>query len=461
MRKRILISVAAVFGVILLAYLGTAVFFMGHFLPGTRAGEKDLSMKDPKVLDEMLKKEVEEYELALKVPSGESDREIITGKDISLTISAGEADRYLQKQNAFLWPLYLLGQKKDKIQVETAYDMQALEQKIRELRVVTEGGNGPVSARPEFDGERYQVTSEKYGVLMERLEEKIRAYIEELEPEIDLMEEECLQVPEYLSTSPEVEQACEELNQYCGTSVTYTMDQNIVVDAPLISGWLRCSTSMEVTLDEAAVREWMREFGQKYDTQGKTRTITTPGGKTVEVSGGTYGWIIDEETETQALIDSIRNHETVTKEPACLQRAAAWGGTDWGGTYLEVDLSSQYMWYIKDGAAVLATDVVTGSPTADMATPSGVYSILYTQAGAVLIGAPDPETGEPIYKTKVRYWMPFTQQGHGFHDADWQTAFGGNVYTYSGSHGCVNMPVDRAGELFGMLEAGTPVVVHW
>ena len=57
--------------------------------------------------------------------------------------------------------------------------------------------------------------------------------------------------------------------------------------------------------------------------------------------------------------------------------------------------------------------------------------------------------------------MPFTQQGHGFHDADWQDAFGGNVYTYYGSHGCVNMPVDKAGELYAVLEAGTPVVVHY
>ena len=78
------------------------------------------------------------------------------------------------------------------------------------------------------------------------------------------------------------------------------------------------------------------------------------------------------------------------------------------------------------------------------ATPAGVYSILYTEPDSKLIGEKDPETGKPVYETYVRYWMPFTYQGHGFHDADWQTAFGGSRYQSYGSHGCVNMPVDQA-----------------
>ena len=107
------------------------------------------------------------------------------------------------------------------------------------------------------------------------------------------------------------------------------------------------------------------------------------------------------------------------------------------------------MWYIVNGAIALETVVVTGLPDAKHATPAGVYSILYT------------ETGKPIYESYVRYWMPFTYQGHGFHDADWQTAFGGSRYQSYGSHGCVNMPVDQAGALFNMLSAGTPVVLHY
>ena len=51
--------------------------------------------------------------------------------------------------------------------------------------------------------------------------------------------------------------------------------------------------------------------------------------------------------------------------------------------------------------------------------------MLYKESPSILVGENDPETGEPIYKQEVRYWMQFTWSGVGFHDADWQPAFGG------------------------------------
>ena len=65
-----------------------------------------------------------------------------------------------------------------------------------------------------------------------------------------------------------------------------------------------------------------------------------------------------------------------------------------------------------------------------------------------------------LYETPVAFWMPFTWQGHGFHDATWQSSFGGSRYQTHGSHGCVNMPYSKAEQLFGMISAGTPVIVH-
>ena len=35
---------------------------------------------------------------------------------------------------------------------------------------------------------------------------------------------------------------------------------------------------------------------------------------------------------------------------------------------------------------------------------------------------------EKIYETEVQYWMPFVGNYIGFHDADWQSAFGGTLY---------------------------------
>ena len=43
--------------------------------------------------------------------------------------------------------------------------------------------------------------------------------------------------------------------------------------------------------------------------------------------------------------------------------------------------------------------------------------------------------------------MPFNG-GIGFHDASWRSKFGGTIYQYSGSHGCINLPVDKAKLLY-------------
>ena len=63
----------------------------------------------------------------------------------------------------------------------------------------------------------------------------------------------------------------------------------------------------------------------------------------------------------------------------------------------------------------------------------------------------------------VRFWMRVTWSGIGFHDADWQSAFGGtlNQISGTGSHGCINMPVDQAQLLFSKVEVGTPVIIHY
>src|SRR5699024_1647896 len=70
-------------------------------------------------------------------------------------------------------------------------------------------------------------------------------------------------------------------------------------------------------------------------------------------------------------------------------------------------------------------------------------------------------TGKPIYETPVDYWMRVTWTGVGFHDASWQSSFGGSRYMTNGSHGCINMRPDQAAALYSMLSVGTPVVMHY
>ena len=461
MSKKPWIIAGSIVGALLVIYLGAAVFFMSHFLVNTTVNGKDFSGKTAADVEDYLKEQVADYELTILEQNNVSD--VISGTDIFLTYKENsQVEDALDAQNQLLWIVSLFAKSSADVTIEVEYDEAALQERIENLQAVTAEQTDPVSAHPEYDGNSFVVAEEQYGtkVDMETLTAKIEQYITEFNPTLDMMDEECYVMPAYTSDSPEVQAACDEMNSYLKASITYPMDESIVVDKQLISGWITYDAEMNVTFNEDAVREWMREFSSKYDTVGTSRTITTPTGKTAEVSGGTYGWIVDEAAETENLINSIKNGEVAEREPAYKQTAASHGAQDWGNTYIEVDIAAQHMWYIVDGSIAMESDVVTGLPADGRDTPTGVYSILYTERDSTLKGEVDPATGKPSYETPVAFWMPFTWQGHGFHDATWQSSFGGSRYQTNGSHGCVNMPYDKAEQLFGMISAGTPVIVH-
>ncbi|MBO7676568.1 MAG: L,D-transpeptidase, partial [Erysipelotrichaceae bacterium] len=61
----------------------------------------------------------------------------------------------------------------------------------------------------------------------------------------------------------------------------------------------------------------------------------------------------------------------------------------------------------------------------------------------------------------VDYWVGFDQTGciYGLHDAQWRDEFGGDIWTYDPSRGCVNMPLDKIGLLFERLKLGDEISV--
>ena len=453
-------TAAAIAAVLLLTYLGVSIYFRSHYLFHTTINGQDFSRQTVDDARAFFAGEANAYTLTITESGGRT--EDITGNEIHMAWNDNQAlDDILNEQNAFAWPFEYFKEKSEEVVFEISYDKTALEKKVSTLNAVTAEPIQPKSAYPEFDGNAYVIKPEVYGTDLdsEKLKKQVHQSVAQLEEEIDLQEEGFYKAPEYTTESKELKELCQTLNQYCKASITYEMDVPVVVDKTLISTWLSYDTNFHVTLDEAAIRNWMVEFGRRYDTVGTTRPLTTPAGKATEVSGGTYGWIINEEVEFPALVNSIRNGEVLTKAPACDQTAASHAPQDWGGTFLEVDLTAQHMWYLENGAVVFESDVVTGKNST--ITPPGVYDILEKLSPTVLVGNIDPETKEPEYRTPVDFWMRVTWSGIGFHDATWQPAFGGDVYLWNGSHGCINMPYYNAQELYSFLQIGTPVVVHY
>ena len=114
-----------------------------------------------------------------------------------------------------------------------------------------------------------------------------------------------------------------------------------------------------------------------------------------------------------------------------------------------INIEEQKLRYYVKGKVVFETDIVSGQ---NGRTPKGTYSILNKARNVTLVGED--------YETVVRYWMPFIGRNYGIHDASWRSRFGGTIYKYNGSHGCVNVSSKAAAQLYDMVEVGTPVIIE-
>ena len=461
-RKVLGIIGGSVLGVVLAVYLGFAIFFSSHFYFHTTINGVDYSLQTVAKVEDTMTKEVGDYKLTLKESDGDVD--VIDGKEIDLSYKKGEElNTLLKNQNVFLWPRSLWESFDIQAPVGVNYDETKLDNLLNALDCMQEENQvAPASAVPEFNGQKFVVKAEEIGSLLDvdAFKAKVAEYIAGFQSTLDMVAEDCYVKAAYFSDSPEVLAACKTMNEYLGASVTYTFGENTeVVDASVISQWLTTDENMNVTYNEEGVSQYVAGLAEKYDTYRKQRTFTSGSGNTVNVEGGDYGWKIDQAAEIAALETNISNKEVVTKEPVYKQTAASHGAADWGDTYVEVDLTNQYMYLFVNGSVVTSSPIVTGKPSEGSATPQGVYSIRYCKRNAVLRG-PKKADGNYEWESPVAFWMPFNG-GIGLHDATWQSAFGGNRYLTHGSHGCVNLPYNIAETVFNNVSAGTPVVCHY
>lgn len=245
-----------------------------------------------------------------------------------------------------------------------------------------------------------------------------------------------------------------------GMSVTYQLpnNQTEVLDGLTIATWVNGSQGLTVSVDAAKVADYVQGLRNKYDTPAGTQTWQSADGTTKSIKTN-YGWHIDQAKETEALIANIQSLQSVTREPVYASRAVQTEMPQWGKTFVEIDISSQHVYFYQNGNCVWDSKCVTGTATdPDRATPTGVFALKYKQRDRVLRGRINPQTGKPSYESPVAYWMPFNGN-IGLHDANWRSSFGGNIYLKSGSHGCINLPPKNAKTLYDLITPGTVIVV--
>ena len=271
--------------------------------------------------------------------------------------------------------------------------------------------------------------------------------------------------PRKTADSKSLQKKCALLNEYADVTVTYIFgDQTETLEFKTILNWLKVKDG-EVSVKEDEVAKYVRKLAEKYETRYMERVFTTSWGGTVTFPPGLneYGYTILEDLESAQLIQDILSGEPVQREPV-YQILGPWGdplflrrsGTDdMAGTYVEVSIGAQHMWYYINGQLFIESDVVTGDPTLNQDTAIGVFPLAFKESPSVLKGG----EGKKKYTTKVQYWMPF-YEGQGLHDAWWKTVFGGTEYMGNGSHGCVNLPSWVAEQVYNNIEPGTAIVIY-
>lgn len=256
------------------------------------------------------------------------------------------------------------------------------------------------------------------------------------------------------------------MNKYLKTSITYELpsNQTEVLNHEKLLTWLVKNEDGTYSYNDEIWNKRMRGFvytlASKANTAGKSRTFNATGLGTRSVSGGNYGYRMNQSEEIAKIKEELSAGKAVKRAPVYSAKEVSTENNGLGGNYIEVDLSRQHLWIYKNGQCVLQSDCVSGKMTRDRYTPAGTYYVYSKERNRVLRGTKDPVTGKYPYESPVSYWMPFNR-GIGFHDANWRNKFGGNFYVNGGSHGCVNLPVGFAGTMYNTITTGMPVVIYY
>ena len=446
------IAAAVLLSVFFIGYIAAAVFFRSHFYDETFIYGIDCSRMTVEEAKAAVVEKVNHYDLTVTEKDGQ---EKITASQIGLIFDdQGSVEKLLSAQNSWIWPVMLLPGSSTTAMVDTEYDLLKTVETIDRLTAMDlKTAQKPVDAYVGETDTGFVVVPEEEGAWLNRkmVQDLVLDALENGISEVSLLE--CYEEPAVRSDDPELNKQAEEMNALLGAEITYDFqDRKVVIDTPAIMQLITEDEEGGYKIDDDLLWSVVDKMAYDFDTLGCHRTFHTSLGGTVELYGGDYGWVIDQNETFWQLHEAIRLKEVETIEPIYTYTAKSRGRNDIGGTYVEISISTQQMWCYVDGYLLVNTPVVTGNPNRGNATPSGgVWSLDNKCRNQELVGEG--------YRAPVDYWMPFNGN-IGIHDLQSRYAFGGDIYLYAGSHGCVNTPLDAVQLIYENISIGTPVIVY-
>jgi len=453
--KKIGIISGCVAGALLVIYFGFSFYFMNHFYFFSTVNGANSSGAGVETVKERLEELASGYSLTISEEDGETEE--ITSEEVSLTLSVedGQIEGLLEEQSGFGWIGALFHHVNYVSESVASVDDEQLIEAVSSLDVVTkEAATVTTDATYAYEDGQFVIVDEVYGTNVDATEfaERVKTAMVCFDTDLDMEADSCYVQPSVTADSKELQELVEELNKRLDMTISYTLGSTTeTIDAETMAGFLSADEELNLSVNTEALSEFVSSMGKKYNTYGQSKTLATTWGTTVTVPGGNYGWKIDSDGEVAQLTEDILAGEDVSRDFVYQYTANSHDGNDYGNSYVEINLTAQYLYLYVNGTLVVESAFVSGNPSKGNATPTGAYQVTYTEKDATLNG--------DNYSTPVSYWMPFNGNV-GMHDATWRSNFGGSIYLTNGSHGCINLPLSVAKTIYENISAGFCVLVY-
>lgn len=445
-KKSILKSILSVlFFVVLTVYISGYIYFKNYYYPNTFIEGIDFSMKkrDSK-LDVLDDKYINKINLANTL----GEKESVTKEQIGYKreYSVKELDDQLH-----LWFLHAFSNSEKTVEVNTSYDKDLLE-KFVDNSVFIKNKKAPKDAEVIIKNKEAIIVDEIDDNLVDKdylKDEIVKAFESNRDKEVVINK---YSKPKLTSKSKEIIAKKDELNKFLNSSINVKAhDKSYTVTVKEVYN------EKKESFDKDKIRAFVNNMARSSDTINKKRKFTTYDKHDILLEKGTYGYKIFRTKTTDRLFNAFTNKDFADIRPSYSK--VGYKGKDIGNTYIEVDLSAQKLYFIKDKELVKESPLVSGQIPGAY-TLTGVNSIKAKVHNRYLIGK--NRITKKKYKSLVKYWMPIDYTGIGLHDASWQRGnFSPTKYLSGyGSNGCINLPEDVAEYLFKNADIGTPVLVY-
>ena len=455
-KKGVIIGIAII-GVLAAVYFGIAFYYSSHLFFNTRVGGISYGNLSPAEAEN--RRSNEDLQYTIRILGRDGAEAVLTAQDIGFRcVYAKTMGQIKQEQNPFLWPMSFFTVEDHAAERTVNYDRNLLAEKLREISFLQ--AENMVQPKDAYLGgfdaaeHQYVIVPEEEGTVIvpERMQQSIQdALLQHMEL-VDLDQSGCYQEPAIRSDDTGLLAQLEKKNHFTGSQITFTFgDDTEVVDFSVFGEWME-EVNGSVSVNEAKLTEYVEQMDEKYSTYRKDEHFTTVDGYVLNLPKGDFGWKINVEEESKQLAEELLAGTQESREPVWYSRGVTFGESDIGDFYVEVDITDQVVYVIEKGEVIFTTSCVTGSVAKHCDTPAGIHSVFYKARNAILRG--------PDYATPVKYWMPFNK-GIGLHDASWRSRFGGTIYQYNGSHGCVNLPTSAAAKIYDYVYVGCPVICYY